>query len=48
MPETRMIAIRGIAVAKHRLQALRQDTANALPQSMADRAQLWTIILRPS
>jgi hypothetical protein len=47
MPETRMIAIGGIAVAKHRLRALRQDTANALTQSMANQGQLQPIVVRP-
>ena len=47
MPETRMIALGGIAVAKHRLRALREDTANALAQSMADRGQLQPIVVRP-
>jgi ParB-like nuclease family protein len=46
MPETRMIAIRGFAVAKHRLRALRQDAANALTQSVADQGQLQPIVVR--
>ena len=47
MPETRMIALGGIAVAKHRLRALREDTANALAQSMANQGQLQPIVVRP-
>jgi ParB/Sulfiredoxin domain len=47
MPETRLIALGDIAVAKHRLRALREDTANALTQSMADQGQLQPIVVRP-
>jgi hypothetical protein len=42
-----MIALSGIAVAKHRLRPLREDTATALAQSMADQGQLQPIVVRP-
>jgi hypothetical protein len=47
MPETRMIALSGITAAKHRLRTLREDTVNALVQSMADQGQLQPIVVRP-
>jgi ParB family chromosome partitioning protein len=47
MTETRLIALGDIAVAKHRLRGLRENTANALSQSMADQGQLQPIVVRP-
>jgi ParB family chromosome partitioning protein len=47
MPETRLIALGDIAVAKQRLRGLRENTANALSQSMADQGQLQPIVVRP-
>jgi ParB-like chromosome segregation protein Spo0J len=47
MPDTRMIALRGIAVATQRPRALRKENVDALAQSMADRGQLQPIVVRP-
>jgi ParB family transcriptional regulator, chromosome partitioning protein len=47
MPETRLIALGDIAVAEHRLRKLRENTANALTQSMSDQGQLQPIVVRP-
>jgi ParB-like chromosome segregation protein Spo0J len=47
MPDTRTIALSGIVVAKRRLRALREETVNALVQSMADQGQLQSIVVRP-
>jgi ParB/RepB/Spo0J family partition protein len=47
MSETKTIALSGIAVAKHRLRALREENVNALVQSMADQGQLQPIVVRP-
>jgi ParB-like chromosome segregation protein Spo0J len=44
---SRRVGISCIAVAKHRLRALREDTADALTQSMADQGQLQPIVVRP-
>jgi ParB family chromosome partitioning protein len=46
MPETRTIALSGIAVAKRRLRALREEAVNALVQSMAVQGQLQPIVVR--
>jgi ParB/RepB/Spo0J family partition protein len=47
MPETKTIALSGIAVAKHRLRALRESNVNALVRSMADQGQLQPVVVRP-
>jgi ParB/RepB/Spo0J family partition protein len=47
MPETRAIPLRSIAVAAHRLRALRPDKVDALAQSMSDRGLLQPIVVRP-
>jgi ParB-like chromosome segregation protein Spo0J len=46
MPDTRTIALSCIVVAKRRLRALREETVNALVQSMAVQGQLQPIIVR--
>jgi ParB family transcriptional regulator, chromosome partitioning protein len=47
MSETKTIAISGIAVAIHRLRALRPDKVDALAQSMTDQGLLQPIVVRP-
>jgi len=47
MSEAKTIAISGIAVAIHRLRALRPDKVDALAQSMTDQGLLQPIVVRP-
>jgi len=47
MPETKTIPLSGIAVAIHRLRALRPDKVDALAQSMTDQGLLQPIVVRP-
>jgi ParB-like chromosome segregation protein Spo0J len=47
MTETRTIALSAIGVAKPRLRALREETVDALVQSMAVQGQLQPIVVRP-
>ena len=46
MPETKAIALSDIAVAIHRLRALRPDKVDALAQSMTDQCLLQPIVVR--
>ena len=46
MPETKTIPLSGIAVAIHRLRALRPDKVDALAQSMTDQGLLQPIVVR--
>src|SRR5271157_2639370 len=46
MPVTCMIVLNNIAVPIHRLRAVREESVNALIQSMADQGQLQPIIVR--
>jgi ParB family transcriptional regulator, chromosome partitioning protein len=46
MPETKAIALSDIAVAIHRLRALRPDKVDALAQSMTDQGLLQPIVVR--
>jgi hypothetical protein len=47
MPETKTIALSGLAVAIHRLRALQPDKVDALAQSMTDQGLLQPIVVRP-
>ena len=46
MSDIRMIALNEITVPIRRLRALREESVNALVQSMADQGQLQPIIVR--
>ena len=46
MSDTKMIALNEIAVPIHRLRAVREESVNALVQSMADQGQLQPIVVR--
>jgi ParB-like chromosome segregation protein Spo0J len=47
MPETKAVPLNSIAVAIHRLRALRPDKVDALAESMADQCLLQPIVVRP-
>jgi ParB-like chromosome segregation protein Spo0J len=47
LPDTKIVPLRSITVARHRLRALREDNVEAIAQSMAKQGQLQPIVVRP-